>query len=385
MKNIEDREIISKYLSLRSCRKVAEYYDCGHETVRQVLINHNISRVKPKQSKKEPKYHLNVYTDAELIEAYEKYGSQTLAGEKLGVSQTTVYRALKRNGMTGKAFCAHCGKQFAAKSTKAKYCSKKCKDIAFRSQHGIPCNTSIEPYHKICKVCGKPFDSFRERDVTCSAECAYKYRHPEPKNPTRATMERVNKKHGQHFEYVSHNSKRIRLKCKCYGNVIERASSTVRQKNINCEYCKEQNELSEARRKMLHFLTALADSKTPKQCICCGKEFLSQYHDKKYCSAKCKRKSKGRKNSYRSRCRNYGVYYDPSVTRAKVIIRDNGICQICGKVCDENDLRWGSLGPDFPTLDHIIPLAKGGTHTWGNVQCACAICNSDKRDLLGYA
>ena len=90
MKNIEDREIISKYLSLRSCRKVAEYYDCGHETVRQVLINHNISRVKPKQSKKEPKYHLNVYTDAELIEAYEKYGSQTLAGEKLGVSQTTV-------------------------------------------------------------------------------------------------------------------------------------------------------------------------------------------------------------------------------------------------------------------------------------------------------
>ena len=282
--------------------------------------------------------------------------------------------------------CSYCGIAFVAHDKRKTYCSKKCKDIALRIKKGIPCNPSPEPFHKICIVCGRPFDSFRDTAVTCSTECAYARRYPgnrsEPKNPT---MEWVNKKHGQHFEYMSHDSKRIRLRCKWCGNVIERASSTVRQKNINCEYCKEQKELSEARRKMLHFLIALSDSKTPKQCICCGKEFLSQYHDKKYCSAKCKRKSKGRKNSYRSRCRNYGVYYDPSVTRAKVIIRDNGICQICGKVCDENDLRWGSLGPDFPTLDHIIPLAKGGTHTWGNVQCACAICNSDKRDLLGYA
>ena len=44
--------------------------------------------------------------------------------------------------------------------------------------------------------------------------------------------------------------------------------------------------------------------------------------------------------------------------------------------------EWGSFGPTYPTLDHIIPLAKGGTHTWNNVQCACAMCNSEKRDIV---
>lgn len=140
---------------------------------------------------------------------------------------------------------------------------------------------------------------------------------------------------------------------------------------------------------MLSFLTALTESKTPKKCICCGKEFYSEYSNQKYCSDQCRNKSRNKRKrngkGYKSRCRKYGVYYDSSVTRTKVIKRDHGICQICGKVCNEHDLRWGTLGPDFPTIDHIIPLAKGGSHTWDNVQCACAICNSDKRDLLGYA
>ena len=78
----------------------------------------------------------------------------------------------------------------------------------------------------------------------------------------------------------------------------------------------------------------------------------------------------------------YGVYYESGITRIKVIKRDKYICQICGKKCNPNDLRWGTLGPDFPTLDHVVPLAKGGSHTWDNVQCACGMCNSYKRDLL---
>lgn len=332
------------------------------------------------------KYQQPVYSDSELIEAYKKCGTQTRAGEELGVSQTTVYRALKRNGMLGKAVCVYCGKQFVAKNTKAKYCSRKCKDTAFRIAHNIPCNPNIEPFHKICKACGKSFDSFRERDVTCSAECAHTYRyavrHAEPKNKT---MVWVNEKHSQYFEYISHSQGRIRLRCKCCGNVIERANSTVRLKNINCEYCEEAKQLQVARKRVVGLLNSLIELKTQKKCEYCGDDFYSRYHEQKYCSEKCKRKSKRRKSSYRGRCRNYGVYYDPTVTREKVISRDNGVCQICGKVCDENDLRWGTLGPDFPTLDHVVPLAKGGTHTWGNVQCACASCNSDKRDLLEYA
>lgn len=34
------------------------------------------------------------------------------------------------------------------------------------------------------------------------------------------------------------------------------------------------------------------------------------------------------------------------------------------------------------TIEHIIPLAKGGTHTWDNVAPAHAICNFRKGDSL---
>ena len=46
--------------------------------------------------------------------------------------------------------------------------------------------------------------------------------------------------------------------------------------------------------------------------------------------------------------------------------RHRGLCAICGQHCTT------------PTIDHVIPLSKGGTHTWGNVQLACYECNQRK-------
>jgi 5-methylcytosine-specific restriction endonuclease McrA len=37
---------------------------------------------------------------------------------------------------------------------------------------------------------------------------------------------------------------------------------------------------------------------------------------------------------------------------------------------------------DFATLDHVHPLAHGGTHVPGNLVLACARCNRLKGDLL---
>ena len=34
--------------------------------------------------------------------------------------------------------------------------------------------------------------------------------------------------------------------------------------------------------------------------------------------------------------------------------------------------------PHSATLDHIVPLAAGGAHSYANVQCAHFICNSVK-------
>lgn len=197
----------------------------------------------------------------------------------------------------------------------------------------------------------------------------------------------IKSKHPQ-FIYLEsqrkNQSKRIRIKCRKCGNIIERASSSVRQKNIYCEYCAEkerqQIELQNERIKMMRFLIALKMSKTPQICAVCGEMFYSQY-PKKYCTDKCKRKSKG--SNIRKRCKKYGVYYDPSVTSIKVFARDQYKCKICGLMCNTDDNSWnGYFGAYSPTVDHIIALKNGGTHTWDNVQCAHAICNSNKRDLI---
>ena len=61
-----------------------------------------------------------------------------------------------------------------------------------------------------------------------------------------------------------------------------------------------------------------------------------------------------------------------------IFYRDNGTCKICGlpvpfdKHIDDN---WGA------TIDHIVPLSKGGEHSIKNCQLAHRICNSLKSDF----
>jgi 5-methylcytosine-specific restriction endonuclease McrA len=75
------------------------------------------------------------------------------------------------------------------------------------------------------------------------------------------------------------------------------------------------------------------------------------------------------------------------ISPARLYQRDNRICALCHKVTDHPRVwkewiehrRWM---PNAPTVDHIIPLAKGGTHTWDNVQLAHMHCNVAKSDTL---
>jgi 5-methylcytosine-specific restriction endonuclease McrA len=55
-------------------------------------------------------------------------------------------------------------------------------------------------------------------------------------------------------------------------------------------------------------------------------------------------------------------------------------CWYCGVVTNTTDRSWGSFGPDYPTLDHIIPLSRGGNHSEENVCLACGQCNVSKNN-----
>jgi len=84
------------------------------------------------------------------------------------------------------------------------------------------------------------------------------------------------------------------------------------------------------------------------------------------------------KDPHKRRAVQYGCKYDSSVTLESLIKRDGLRCAICGELCDLNDRQWTNYGPTFPTIDHIIPMSKGGGHIWSNVQIAHALCNSRK-------
>lgn len=51
--------------------------------------------------------------------------------------------------------------------------------------------------------------------------------------------------------------------------------------------------------------------------------------------------------------------------RKQVAERDGAFCKVCG--------GWEGL-----TLDHIIPMSKGGSDDLDNLQILCAVCNSRK-------
>lgn len=58
------------------------------------------------------------------------------------------------------------------------------------------------------------------------------------------------------------------------------------------------------------------------------------------------------------------------VYRSILFERDKGICGICGLPVD----------PNIWQVDHIIPIAKGGEHSYKNAQVSHPLCNAKKGD-----
>lgn len=56
--------------------------------------------------------------------------------------------------------------------------------------------------------------------------------------------------------------------------------------------------------------------------------------------------------------------------------RDAWMCHLCGDPVRNVRHRRGMPRMDGPTIDHVVPLARGGAHTWDNVALAHFICNS---------
>lgn len=64
----------------------------------------------------------------------------------------------------------------------------------------------------------------------------------------------------------------------------------------------------------------------------------------------------------------------PRATKEGVFVRDDGICQYCGRARKRAEA----------SIDHILPRSRGGGDTWDNLALACKPCNHRKGQSCTY-
>jgi 5-methylcytosine-specific restriction endonuclease McrA len=100
----------------------------------------------------------------------------------------------------------------------------------------------------------------------------------------------------------------------------------------------------------------------------CSRACASKTPTAKENKRSCRRVGKARKRAATVECVNY----------LRVFERDSWRCQFCRKLTPKE--KRGTFHPRAPELDHIIPLSKGGEHSYRNTQLLCRACNSAKSD-----
>ena len=110
---------------------------------------------------------------------------------------------------------------------------------------------------------------------------------------------------------------------------------------------------------------------TDRSCGTCGETFTPATHNARYCGPMCKRAMKLRHMSPRRRA----AHVAAMKLRPQVIELYGSVCYLCG-----DDIPGGRhyLQPDALTIDHVIPVARGGSDDIENLRPAHRACNIRK-------
>lgn len=218
------------------------------------------------------------------------------------------------------------------------------------------------------------------------------------KNSEEEVGRKIKEKTGGLLEYLSGYTKKenpVLVRCNVCDEEYEVTFHHITTRFTGCLKCRELNSQEEKSRERLEkqatafrkkLKTAARKADNAKQfqivfCETCGKALSTVDGRRKYCSDACQRAGSSYNNSSDDRLNKANIV-DRGITLQKLFDRDKGVCQICGEACDYSDylIRDNGVfiaGGLYPSKDHILPLSKGGKHSWRNVRLAHRACNTN--------
>lgn len=140
---------------------------------------------------------------------------------------------------------------------------------------------------------------------------------------------------------------------------------------------------------------------TSRQCVTCGATVERHFATAIYCSTRCKNRAAEQRRERNDRARYlaerdrriaYALQYaldNPDVgqrakRKRKALLSGAGIFEVTERDWRRLKAQYGGrcaycheLRP--LTMDHVIPVSRGGRHSIGNLVPACGPCNSSKR------
>jgi hypothetical protein len=267
--------------------------------------------------------------------------------------------------------CTKCGGKYPATTEHFKKSKKvksglyaMCRRCTYKAERKRIQNKRHE---HICKKCGSGFpDKSNSANIYCSRECAFEDMKAEVKLCAVCGAE-------------TNGTKYCSDKCRHSVDCACKECDKIFKGKAGAVFCSGDCRRADARKKWRESFISVKQTNpyVTKACRHCGEAFTTNFmaDNRVFCSEKCMRRSAKQQRNYRRRG-NFVSY----VSRHDVCERDEWTCQICGKKVDQRKI---APHPKSPTLDHIIPLAKGGTHEPKNVQLAHFLCNSVKGDRDG--
>ncbi len=199
-----------------------------------------------------------------------------------------------------------------------------------------------------CGWCGAAFTPYKRTSRTCGKQC-------------RVLLNRRE-------QNARHKVPPVEVTCETCGKTYLRPRSDSRHCSPRCRNAAKYS-----------IERAMRITSRPIACAHCGIDISHRRSDAKTCSERCSRRLRDSdirlrramlQHAREARKRRVIVGKGVPVSEWRRILRRAlGRCFYCG---DQAKL----------TMDHVVPIIRGGKHSIGNVVAACGSCNSSKNDRL---